>query len=70
MAKAKTPAKAKLETPPWVRYERFTVEEILERCQRGGKALRRRVLAWEQGHQKREPILERLANWENERWLI
>lgn len=57
------PAPSEPLTPPWVRYERFTVEEILARCHKGGKALRRRVLAWEQEHQKREAIIEPLVNW-------
>lgn len=60
---APTPAGEPQSAPPWVRYERFTVEEILAQCHRGGKALRRRVLAWEQTHQKRDTIIMPLANW-------
>lgn len=64
MAKTKVAPKqnkaAEVETsppPPWVRYDKFTVEQILDVCQRGGKAVRSRVRAYEQANQKRAEIL-------------
>lgn len=71
---AKTATKTPTETPPalqsadapvvpWVRYDRFTVAEILQVCERGGKAVRRRVLAYERAHQQRPVIIQALENW-------
>lgn len=62
--KAKVPkqpeAKPAAPVLPWVRYDKFTVEQILDVCQRGGKAVKRRVLAYEDANQKRAEIVEPL----------
>lgn len=70
MAKIKTmttpslaPQRADALVVPWVRYDRFSVAEILKVCGRGGKAVRQRVLAYERAHQQRTEIIGPLEKW-------